>query len=85
MDGRIEKVLPPLKGVRVSAGAIMALDHERLLARLRQKGGRGETAHTASDDDDVVCLLPGLSPDAHEIAGNWCLGRSYRAVLTTLR
>jgi hypothetical protein len=69
MDGRVEQVLPPLKCVRVSAGTIMAFDHERLLARLRQEGGRREAAHTASDDDDVVGLLPGLSAGAHEIAG----------------
>ena len=39
MDGRVEQVLPPLKCVRVSTGTIVAFNHERLLARLRQERG----------------------------------------------
>ena len=68
MDGRVEQVLLPLKRVRVSTRTIVAFDHQRLLARLREEGGRREAAHATADDDDVVCLLPRFSADAHPLA-----------------
>src|SRR5262249_6881984 len=69
MYGRVEQVLLPLKRVRVSTWTIVAFDYQRLPARLRQERGRREATHPTSDDNDVVCLFPGFSANAHETVG----------------
>ena len=61
----VEAVAAATEGVRVAAGAVVALEHEHALPRAREQRRGGEPAEAAAHDDRVVGVVRGLLVEPH--------------------
>src|SRR5262249_62278881 len=59
-DRGIERVVVALECVREAACPVPLLEYERLVPVLREECSGRDATETASDDDDVVCVLARL-------------------------